>query len=250
MVEILNPAGGPVMPGAPIAFELPSGAVNASVLEGSTPLARAEGTRVIVSGPLGAGTTTLQFAYRVPTDGPVLRVRQVLPLSAPQTTVIVRKVPNLPVSLAAERGRREVALEGRSYVVMNGDAVAGGGTIDVTISGLPAHPRWPRMVALGLAAAIVLVGGWLAVRRGANTDDEPARLRVERAERFDELVSLERRLLKKATPSAEGLARRRQLVDQIAELDLALEAVHPDSPISPTGTGEPAVSGARTSAAQ
>lgn len=250
LLDVLNPGGGAVTLQAPIVFEAPSGATNATLLEGSTPLAKVEGSRATIAGPLPAGTTSLQFAYRVPTPAPSVQFRQVLPVAASQITVIVRKLNDLSVTLSNEQGRREAPIEGRTYLVLNGGAVSAGGGIDLAVEGLPAHPRWPRYVALGLALLVVIVGVW-AVASGASPDDQDeARLRADRAARFGELVTLERRLAGKGAPDAALVERRTRLVGEIAEIDLALEAAPPPADPATASPSDAVRAAARASTAQ
>jgi hypothetical protein len=123
--------------------------------------------------------------------------------------------------------------------------------VEIAVEGLPAHPRWPRYLALGLAALVVIVGVW-ALASGESADDrDEKQLRAERAERFGELVALERQLVTKSGPDEALLDRRAQLLDEIVELDLAVEATSATSQTGPTGEPDETVSaGARASAVQ
>jgi hypothetical protein len=251
LIDIVNPAGRAVTLSAPIVFELPAGAASASTLEGSSPLARVEKTRVTVAGPLPAGATSLQFAYRLATPTSALHVRQAFPLAAPQLTAIVRKLGSLSVTMTGERGRRDVPMEGRTYQVLSGGALPAGGAVDLALEGLPTHAGWPRYLALGLAALVVMIGVWAATSGAQRPDWEAEGLRVVRAARFDELLALERRAMKKSSPDEAQVARRTELVDQIAELDLALEALRLQGVARPAGESSDAVSaGTRASAVQ
>jgi hypothetical protein len=250
LVDVLNTSASAVTLSAPIVFAAPAEATNATLLEGSTPLAKVEGSRATIAGPLPAGATSLQFAYRVPTPAGSVQFRQVLPLAASQLTVIVRKLNDLTVTLSNERGRREAPIEGRTYLVLNSGAVSAGGAIDLAVDGLPAHPSWPRYLALGLAALVVIVGVW-AIASGASPDtQDEARLRADRAERFGELVALERRVAGKAAPDAALLERRARLIGEIAELDLALEPTAPPADPGTPGKTDAVRAAARASTAQ
>jgi hypothetical protein len=251
LVDVLNPAGHAVTLTSPIVFEAPAGATNATLLEGSSPLARVEGSHATIAGPLPAGTTSLQFAYRVPIQGPALRVRQVLPLAATQLTVIVRKMGDLSVTLASERARRDAPIEGRTYLVLNSGAVAAGGAVELGLEGLPSHPRWPRYLALGLAALVVAIGVWSLVGGQSPESRDAERLRADRADRFNELVALERKLAKKASPGPEQAERRARLIEEIVEQDLAIAAEGATGSSAREGDADETVStGARASAVQ
>lgn len=251
LLDVVNPSGGAVTLPAPIVFEAPSAATNATLLEGSSPLAKVEGSHATIAGPLPAGTTSLQFAYRMPTPSASVAIRQALPLAASQLTVIVRKLNDLSVTLSNERGRRDAPIEGRTYLVLNGGAVTAGGTIDLTVDGLPAHAQWPRYVALGLALLVVIIGVW-AIASGASPDDQDeARLRADRAARFAELVGVERRLVGKANPDQAQVDRRARLVAEIVELDLAIASTAPaGAPADADKKADAVRAAARASAAQ
>jgi hypothetical protein len=250
LVDVLNTSASAVTLSAPIVFEAPANATNATLLEGSTPLAKIEGPRATIVGPLPAGATSLQFAYRVPTPAGSVQFRQVLPLAASQLTVIVRKFNDLTVTMSNEGGRREAPIEGRTYLVLNGGAVNAGGGIDLAVDGLPAHSSWPRYLALGLAALVVIVGVW-AIASGASPDTQDvARLRADRAQRFGELVALERRVGGTAAPDAALLEQRSRLIGEIAELDLALEPTAPPADAGTPGKTDAVRTAARASTAQ
>ncbi len=72
--------------------------------------------------------------------------------------------------LANGQGQRDVPLEGRMYVVLNGGAIPVGTPLDLTLNGLPHHAAWPTYLGIGLGA-IILIGGGVLAFRGAPTPD-------------------------------------------------------------------------------
>jgi hypothetical protein len=168
--DLVNTTGGPVSLPAPLVFPLPAGALGAAVLEGTT-AAALDGARIVVKGPLAAGSTPVQFGYRLPSDGGSVKVPQVFPVGGPMSTVIVRRGATTTIAVAGERGRRDANLEGRDYIVVSGGAVQAAAPIDVTVSGLPARSRWPVRIALTLAGLIVVAG---LVFGRARADDDGA----------------------------------------------------------------------------
>ena len=221
LVEIVNGSGAPVSLPQPIVFDLPAGALGAAVLDESASVAKLEGQRVIVSGPLAAGTTGVQFAYRLPSDAGRVQVRQAFPLAAPRGTVIVRKLGDLEVNVAGERARREVPLQGRTYIVVTTGGLNPGTPVDITVTGLPARARWPLYLTFGLAGLSVLAGaGWATA--GRDVERSVDRLRSERASRFGELLQVERKLRGKAAGDAALIARKEALITEIAELDATI----------------------------
>jgi hypothetical protein len=230
LFDIANLSGTPVMPASPIVFEAPADASNLSVLEGSSPQAKAEGHRVTVTGPFAPGNTSVQIAYRQKYDGGTLHLAQAVPLNLPQITVIVRKFGNLRATLAGMTGQREVPLEARVYLVLNGKALNPGERIDLTLEGLPHQALWPRYTTLGLAALLLIGGILLALQapRPEQTEEELRSLRVRRGERFDKLVSVERRL--RQAPDDEALRERRAaLIAEVEELDDAVAVALADA---------------------
>jgi hypothetical protein len=176
LTDLVNTTDGPVSLPSPLTFTLPEGALGSTVLEGTT-AAVLEGGRVVVKGPLPAGPTPVQFGYRLPSDAGQVVIPQAYPVAGPMSAVIVRKVGATAVTVAGERQRRETVLEGRAYTIISTAAIAPGTPLDIRVSGLPARPRWPLRVALGLAGAIVLAG--LLFGRARADDDgaavQPAR---------------------------------------------------------------------------
>ncbi len=69
VVHVTNPASGPVDLGGPLIFPLPDEARGATVMEGSTPNAKASGARVTVTGPFAPGKTEVNIAYELPFSG-------------------------------------------------------------------------------------------------------------------------------------------------------------------------------------
>jgi hypothetical protein len=173
LCDLVNGADQPVSLPEPIVFTTPDGALGTSVLEGST-AAALEGKRVVVKGPLAPGPTSVQFGYRLPSDTGRVSIPQVFPVGGPMSSVIARSTGGAVLSVAGERQRRDTTLEGREYVVVTTGAVEASRPLDIAVSGLPARPRWPLRLALGLAGAIVLAG--LVFGRARADDDGDAAL--------------------------------------------------------------------------
>jgi cell division protein FtsB len=248
LLPLGNTKATPVMPAQPIVFEAPEGATSLTVLEGSTPQAKAKGRQVTVTGPFAPGETPLQIAYRVPYDGDTLTFSQALPLAVRQPTVVVRKIGNLRLEMPGVRSQREAHLQGRTYLVASADRVDANGHLDVRLRGLPHRAMWPRYLALLLALMITVAGVWIAVQpdRGAQDETDANALRTRRASLFEQLVTVERRLTSRAQSAAasaqaqsqsqspsqkqdEALAdlraKREALIAEIEDLDDVLESV-------------------------
>ncbi len=226
LLNLGNTHATPIMPSQPVVFQAPDKARNMSVLEGSTGQAKADGNKVIVTGPFAPGETPLQIAYRIPYDGDTLEFAQTLPLTMRQSTVIVRKLGNVRVEMPGVRGQREARFENRTYIVVSGDRVDADHQLNIRLRGLPHRAAWPRYTALLLALVITLAGVWLAVQpdRGAQDDTDARALRVRRAGLFDQLVAVERRV-QSHPDDADLRAKRESLVSEIEDLDDVLASL-------------------------
>ena len=158
----------PVSLPSPIVFTPPAGALGTAVLEGSTGAALENG-RIVVKGPLPSGPTSIQFGYRLPSDSGRVTIAQTYPVGGPMSSVIVRKHGATGITVGGERQRRDTQLEGRDYVIVSTAAIQPATPLAVTITGMPARPRWPVRLALSLAGLIVLAG---VVFGRARADDD------------------------------------------------------------------------------
>jgi hypothetical protein len=160
LLTLRNSARTPVMPPAPLVFDLPTGAAGATILEGSTPNARVAGARVTVTGPFPPGPTTVQVAFNLPHDGGSITFAQSLPATLEQVLVIAEKSGGLRLTSAQTPEQRETVADGRTYVVASGPTIGTGGALQLTIDGLPGHAKWPRYIALALAGLVLFAGAW------------------------------------------------------------------------------------------
>ena len=165
LLDIVNSAAVPVKTASPLVFEMPEGAQNTSVIEGSSPGATAKGPRVTVNGPFAPGSTSVQVAFQLP-PGDTARVRLALPVDYLQPTVIVEKAGAMTLSSPQLPTVREATDSGKPFVTGMGPALKAGQTLAFDVAGIPHHSTWPRNVALGLAAIVLAAGAWAAVRTG------------------------------------------------------------------------------------
>jgi len=164
ILDVVNSARTPVDIGGPLIFDLPTEARGATVLEGSSPQATANGPRITITGPFAPGSTMVQAAYELPYSGGTAYLDQTWPAALQQLTVLVPQLGGLGITSSQVETKREMQDQGgQQLIVASGPGLAAGQTLSVAISGLPHHPAWPRNVALALAAAIVAWGIWAAV---------------------------------------------------------------------------------------
>jgi hypothetical protein len=222
LMQVVNGAKAPVQPAAPLIFELPAGATGATVLQDSTPQAKADGKRVLVTGPFAPGATLVQFAYSMPYSGASLTIDQKLPSGLARVIVLAQKgSPEMRLTSPQMTEQREMTAEGNTYIVGQGPGVAAGTTVSFHFSNLPHAPTWPRNVALGLAVAILLAGAWASRRTSLAPAADRARAKLEsrREKLFGELAALEQQQRSGALDPARYAERR-------AELVAALERVY------------------------
>lgn len=220
LIGILNPGSAPVQPAEHLEFIGPAGAVALTVLEGTTGDAEVRGDRVVLRGPFAPGETVLQFAYRLPYDSGSVEFEQALPAALEQTSILVHRLAGVSFDSDHATAYREMAIEGRDYIVANGGALPAGEPLTFRLTGLPHHPRWPRTVALGVASLLVV--GFLWFGRTAAGGDQTMRREalVDRRERlFSELVALG------AAGGSADPSREAELLAELEEVCLSIDAI-------------------------
>lgn len=215
LFDLANTATGPVST-EPLVFEVPDGATSLTVLENSSPQAKTDGRRFVVTGPFAPGLTSVQLAYRLPVSSSRVAFAQPLPVAMVTPNVLVRKFGAMQFRSPQAGSARDVTMQdGTPYVMATGQQLAAGSVLEVELTEVPHHSRLPRYLALGLAVFIIGFGVWLTV----NGPDE--RLAAERRKLEDQretllgrLVELERQ---KGSGDAARLAARRE--DLLAQLE-------------------------------
>jgi hypothetical protein len=231
VLDIVNNARTRVDIGGPLIIDLPRGAAGATVLEGSSPTASVSGDRLTVTGPFAPGTTLVQVAFRLLHDSPDLTVQQTWPIPVQQLTVAMQKVGSVSMSSPQFSTVGEVPIEtGVPFLLASGPPVAAGGTVTIQLSNLPAHSPIPRYVALGLAAAIMAFGGWMAFGARTTTKDPRPRLIARRKALLAELAALETR---RRAGGAIDDSRRQRLLAELEQVYGELDEAH-----TPRGGGE------------
>lgn len=223
--QIVNTARVPVQPAVPIVFEVPAGGRGVSLLEGTTPMAKAEGDQITVSGPFPPGVTLVQFGYTVPYSSDSLTISHRIPAALAQLAVAVQKTGSMRLESPQLTQQREMNAQGQTYIVGNGPPLPAGTTVALNISGLPHTASWPRNLALGLAAVILLLGGWAATAAsGAHQiAAERQRLETERERLFAELAALEESQRAGRVEPQPYTARRRELIASLERVYAALD---------------------------
>lgn len=230
-LDIVNNARRRVDIGGPLVLELPRGEEGSQTLEGSAPSGKVNGRRLVVTGPFASGTTTVQVSYRLPYDRSSYTFEQPFPVPLEQVTVGIQKLGDMAMSSQQFIQTNETRTDnGMVFLVGNGAGLKAGSTLSINISNLPVRSKVPRYTALGLAAVILVLGGWLAFTGGKTTREARATLIKRRDTLLGELAQLESKH-RAATISAERYGTRRQRIlvelEQIyGELDEASAGPH------------------------
>lgn len=216
LFEILNNTTSPVDPTKPFEVELPSGATNATLMQGSSPQALLKDTRLTVTGPFASGRTMVQVAFILAARG-TLRISQPLPAPLEQLSVIVRKLDAVEVTSPQLTSRREVSSDGQIYIMATGPPVAAGTPIAFDVTGLPHHGRAPRYIALAFAIVIVIAGVWASVapREASAAAARRQHLHARREKLFTDLVRIEQQRRDGRLDAGPYADRRRTLVTQL-----------------------------------
>ncbi len=221
LFDVVNSAQAPVQPAQPVVFDLPDEALGAGMLDGSAPQAVIAGKQVRVNGPFPPGSTLVQFGYSLPIDGATATVNQRLPIPLNQVSVMAQKVGNMELRSAQIAEHRDMPLQGETFIVGKGPAVAAGQVVSFTFTGLPHRALWPRNVALILAVAILLVGVWVSVRPGkpaAAHDERRRRLDAKRDRLFAELTALEEQHRQQSIDPERYASRRGELITALERI--------------------------------
>jgi hypothetical protein len=223
LLDIVNSSGGPVATG-PIVFETPDGAQQLTVLDGSSPQAKADGQRFVVTGPFAPGITTVQMAYRLVYSTASLDFEQVVPVELSMTQILVKKVGGMTFRSPQAASARETQMQGGgTFIMATGQGLAPGTRVQFQLDGLPHHSRLPRFVALGIAVFFVGLGAWLA-SNGPDPLVQQARQKLahKRDALLEELVALEKQHAK-GIDQGRFTARREALLTQLERVYAQLD---------------------------
>jgi hypothetical protein len=220
ILQIVNSGSTPI--NTPVVFDLPNAARDTSILQGSSPQAKIVGRQLSITGPFASGATVVQAAYSLPIRGAELVMEQKLPIALSHLAVVAQKVGEMQLASPQIAEQRTMPAQGNLYIAARGGPMQAGDVLRLTFSGMPHQSTWPRDVAVGLVALILVCGGWLAFRPGVKQtaqSERRAELEATRDRLFDELTSLET-AYRAQTIDAERYGERR------GELITALERIY------------------------
>jgi hypothetical protein len=227
LLDIANTSTNPVNPPSPFALELPKGAAGTTIMEGSSPQAKAKGTTVTVEGPFASGHTFAQVAYMLPGDGGSIDIAQTFPANVEQLSVVVKKVGDTRLASPQLKDQREMTAEGEVYLAAQGGELRSGQPLQLTVAGFPHHSSTPRMITLLLAGVIALVGVFAATRPVPDASAlaaERKRLIARREKLFADLVRLEHDRRNGRVDDRRYAARREELLAALEQVYSALDS--------------------------
>jgi hypothetical protein len=161
VLQILNAAAGPVDIGSPLIVELPTGARGATIVQGTTGKATANGAHITIVGPFAPGTTNVNIGFELPFTGEGTELTQKWPAAMPATSFFALPGPDaahMDASSSVFSAKQATTEQGVPVIVAAINAIPKGETLTIRISGLPHHSMWPRNVALGLGGVLTLFG--------------------------------------------------------------------------------------------
>ena len=223
LLEVVNNARTPIDIGGPILMDLPTGASGVAMMAGSSPSASVRGDLLTITGPFAPGKTSAQVGFSLPQAGAASAVRQKWPIALAQLLVAAEKVGPMQMSSAQIPEVREMASDGKVFLMGTGGRLNAGDTLVVNLSGMPAHSEWPRTVALTMAALVFGAGLWLSLSPAAARASEDAKLETRRERLLGDVVALERKRRQRPLSAADETCLQRLTSDLekvMAALDL------------------------------
>jgi len=232
LLEIVNNARTRVDIGGPIIIDLPQGAAGAAPLEGSSTQATVAGSRITVTGPFASGVTSVQVGFQMPFTSSTLTMEQKWPVPIEQVTVASQKLGSLSFSSSQFSSVGDVKGEdGTTFLLASGPGIAAGGALRMQVTGLPVHSAIPRNAALGIAAAIALLGLWLALPGATGPRESRKRLIARRDTLLGELAQMEERA-RTGRETPKDATRKPRIIAELEQIYGELDEA------SPHGGGE------------
>jgi hypothetical protein len=226
LLDIVNAARAPVNPPTTFMFDMPTGAVGTTVMEGSSPRASVNGTRVRVAGPFAPGRTLVQVACEIPSPSGTLELTQRFPAALEQLAVVVKKVGGTRLASPQIANQQDMMAEGETFIAATGGEVPAGQPIVLTLDAMPHHSAAPRWIALALAMVVVAIGVWASTRpeNRAARAAERKRLLSRRDKLFNDLVRLETDHGNARADSGRYATRREEVMKALEHIYGALDS--------------------------
>jgi hypothetical protein len=217
LFDLVNPSNAPVTPKTELVFELPEGAQQAAMLEGSSTQAQIRGRTVSITGPIAPGSMPVRLAFSLAPAGAERTIVQRLPAAWSQVQVIMTKAGAASIRSAQFASANEMAGEGQAFILGSGGALPANQDITLALSGLPSRSHVGRNLSLAVAALVLLAGAWAAMTaRQASGDASRRAALIERRDRLmADLVRTEEQQRAGSLDARRYAARHDDLVAQL-----------------------------------
>lgn len=223
ILDIVNAARTPIDTGKPLVFDLPPTARSASILEGSSTLGSMRNDKLVVTGPFPPGSTSLQLAYQLPWSGTSVELTQAWPVAMDDVFVAVERIGGLTLSSPQITQQQEGQASGQAFLMGVGPRLNPDQPMTVTLAGLPNRSSLTGNVAIGLTAAILLIGAWAAFTARPVREAREDSLGARRESLFAELVGLERRQARHDEDPETYRERRGELLFELEQVTHEIE---------------------------
>jgi len=217
LLELVNANSTPVNPKNEVVFELPEGAEQAAMLEGSSTQAAVKGRVVSISGPFAPGTTPIQLAFSMSPAGPNRTLIQTFPISWLRTQVTMTRTGAAAISSPQFTTANQMQGEGQPFLMGVGGTLASGQEFSLSLTGLPSRSRVGRYATI-VIALLVLGWGILAATSARGHSGDEARetqLQDRRGTLMADLVRIEQQFRSGTLDAARHQTRRAELVAQL-----------------------------------
>lgn len=221
--SVVNNALTPVNPtDGPLVLRLPGDAESPSLVSGPPGLARIQDNTLTLSGPFPPGQTAFQIAFRVPLAA-TIRLSQAWPAPVEGILVAAQKAGGtLELSSPQLSGVRGGDSNGQQFMVGTGGRLGAGQAVELTFSGVPAHPTWPFWTATIATLSGVAWVAWALMARTPERGADRQALLAERERLLGAIAALDAESRAKGADERRAAKRQRLLtaVEQVyAQLD-------------------------------
>jgi hypothetical protein len=201
---------------------LPSNALSATVGPQSPPTFSVTGHEAVWKGPLKPGDTELQVMFVIAYKSDSIELEQPAPIPFTEVNVVTEKIDGMSVDGAGLNfTSEEREVQGRKLMLYRGQGVAAGGTVHLTMNGLPhTNPIWRNLAAA--VTLLLFVGFGIYAFGGAPLAVSPREaLEKRRDHLLEELAALDA----KGDGDAKRHKRRDELADKLAKLYKEIDEV-------------------------
>jgi hypothetical protein len=151
-----------VVPAAQLTIPLPRHAKFARVMEKTRGFMVAEAlTSIDAVEALPPGDRELTEGWLYDVSGSSADIARPIPFAVEHARLIIQEAPGLSIATNMRAEKRTRDLNGRSFAVYEvSGPIPIGTTLDISLTGLPAHTLWPRRATVAIVIAIVLWMVW------------------------------------------------------------------------------------------